>query len=153
MENQTSDRPQPFRLGIVHFHLPETSVMEKLFLFLFLACLPIFAILAKEALGPDDLALLSFFICILVGVLAYWMMRDPDFFLQFLLFPFSGRMKKWPAILTFPVRAFGFTGYLFALVALPAVFMPRHWLSLIIIVVNGLTVSFFVCRRIVHTWR
>jgi hypothetical protein len=100
-----------FRLGIVQFHLPETSVIEKLFLFLFLACLPIFAILAKQALGPDDLALLSFFICILVGVLAYWMMRDPAFFLQLFLFPFNGRMKKWPAILTFPVRAFGFTGY------------------------------------------
>src|SRR5215471_4148644 len=148
--NTTNERRPPLRLSFVRIHLPETTIVEKLFLFVFVACLLIMAITVNGTSRPEQSALLSFFIYIATSVLTYWMMRDPAFFLQFLLLPFSGRMAKWPAILTVPVRVFGFVGYLFSL-ALPSLFLPRHWISAIIVVLSAVTVSFFVLRRIYQT--
>jgi hypothetical protein len=128
IDDEQTGRGRTMGFRYMRYHVPELSLLERLFLILWVACAVILIITVEQKETPQQLSVFAFCASIMVGVLGYWMRHEPAYILQFFLWPFAQQMTRWPRILLWPVRAFGCIGFIIAVFVLPLLFLP-DWLT------------------------
>jgi hypothetical protein len=123
-DNEQTGRGRTMGFRYMRYHVPEFSLPERFFLIMWVGCAVIAIIAVEQKPTPHQLDVIAFCAWIMTGVVGYWMRHEPAYVLQFFLWPFTQQMTRWHGILLWPVRIFGCVGFIIAMFACPAVFLP-----------------------------